>query len=255
MCSHSMRLLIPEESGQAVELIRSAFPPEFLGRTPYAASGMAVFLANSITPSSTSPAHSLIGCFVDNALAGVAHVRALPSSWHLNMIAVAPESRHSGIGTRLLKAYLDYGKRNGFSTFTLDVEISNATAASWYTELGFVSTHETWIYCLNQQEVSRTQSEALPAGVRILDWEDARAPYAKYGLCQFRVVVGDEEWLVGQFAAWFRITRWPSHELRVALRALDPDRRLLVLTDRPISCPGASLLGRSQRMQKRVISE
>lgn len=55
-------------------------------------------------------------------------------------IAVSPDARGKGIGTKLLNALMDYGAREGFRTIRLDVIDTNPAARRLYERVGFAAT-------------------------------------------------------------------------------------------------------------------
>lgn len=54
-------------------------------------------------------------------------------------IAVAPQMRGSGIGTRLLNRLIEYAEAEGYHSLRLDVIDSNPAAQRLYTRVGFVA--------------------------------------------------------------------------------------------------------------------
>ena len=56
---------------------------------------------------------------------------------HINNIAVAPERRHQGVGSALLKRVLEEGTQLGAKRATLEVRQSNEPARRLYERFGF----------------------------------------------------------------------------------------------------------------------
>jgi len=54
-------------------------------------------------------------------------------------VSVIKECRGHGFATALMTSLLDKGERDGISSFTLEVRVSNADAIHVYEKLGFVS--------------------------------------------------------------------------------------------------------------------
>lgn len=52
-------------------------------------------------------------------------------------IAVLPEFRKSGIGSKLLESVISYAKKHALSKLTLEVRASNTPAKSLYSKFGF----------------------------------------------------------------------------------------------------------------------
>lgn len=57
---------------------------------------------------------------------------------HVMTIAVAPDRRGHGLGTRLLLGLVDAALRRAATSLTLEVRASNETAAALYRKFGFV---------------------------------------------------------------------------------------------------------------------
>ncbi len=56
---------------------------------------------------------------------------------HITNIAVHPDYREKGIGTRLLKEMIAYGVSREITSFTLEVKVSNQKAINLYKKEGF----------------------------------------------------------------------------------------------------------------------
>jgi ribosomal-protein-alanine N-acetyltransferase len=61
-------------------------------------------------------------------------------SGHVISIAVRPEWRRRGIGTKLMEALLDAFKKRGLRKAVLEVAVSNREAIAFYERLGFKAT-------------------------------------------------------------------------------------------------------------------
>jgi ribosomal-protein-alanine N-acetyltransferase len=59
------------------------------------------------------------------------------SGGHVISIAVRPEWRRKGIGTKLMEALLDTFKKRGLKRAVLEVAVSNREAIAFYERLGF----------------------------------------------------------------------------------------------------------------------
>jgi len=74
----------------------------------------------------------------DDGIAG--YVLFTPSSAfraRILSLAVAPEHRRKGVGTRLMHGAFDVLRERGFENVGLEVRVSNAPAQSLYDDLGF----------------------------------------------------------------------------------------------------------------------
>jgi len=74
-------------------------------------------------------------------LAGRPVFRALeqhdPGDWYLQAVAVQPNRRRQGIGSRLLEAALAHARDSGAERITLDVDAANRRARTLYERYGF----------------------------------------------------------------------------------------------------------------------
>lgn len=58
-------------------------------------------------------------------------------SAHINNVAVLPEYRNSGVGSRLVEVAIDISRRMDCEALTLEVRAANAPAKALYTKKGF----------------------------------------------------------------------------------------------------------------------
>ncbi len=63
-----------------------------------------------------------------------------PGQLLMDGIAVAPEQRGVGVGTRLLQSLIDYARREGYGSLRLDVIDTNPAARRLYERVGFTPT-------------------------------------------------------------------------------------------------------------------
>jgi ribosomal-protein-alanine N-acetyltransferase len=63
--------------------------------------------------------------------------RIIADEVHIFRLAVTPEWRRRGIGSRLVTECLRFARRKGMSSALLEVRPSNAEAVALYTKLGF----------------------------------------------------------------------------------------------------------------------
>lgn len=67
----------------------------------------------------------------------------------IESLAVAPDVRGQGVGTRLLEAVSDFARAHGFSSVSLEVVDTNPRARQLYERMGFIAgeTHQfPWLY-------------------------------------------------------------------------------------------------------------
>jgi ribosomal-protein-alanine N-acetyltransferase len=58
--------------------------------------------------------------------------------WEIENVAVAPEARRRGLGSRLIREFLDKAKQRGAESVFLEVRESNRAARALYAKWGFV---------------------------------------------------------------------------------------------------------------------
>lgn len=75
----------------------------------------------------------------DGLLAGCCGVRNIAGEGEITNVSVRRELRGQKIGTRMLAALMEEGRKLGIGAFTLEVRSGNASAVSMYKGLGFVT--------------------------------------------------------------------------------------------------------------------
>ena len=74
---------------------------------------------------------------VNGRVVGYAGMWCVCNEGHITNIAVHPEFRGVGLGTRLMESLIDIAKREGISSLTLEVRKSNIIAQNLYKKFGF----------------------------------------------------------------------------------------------------------------------
>jgi ribosomal-protein-alanine N-acetyltransferase len=74
---------------------------------------------------------------VNGRVVGYAGMWCVCNEGHITNIAVHPEFRSAGLGTRLIESLIDTAKREGISSLTLEVRKSNIIAQNLYRKFGF----------------------------------------------------------------------------------------------------------------------
>ncbi|AAM23813.1 Acetyltransferases [Caldanaerobacter subterraneus subsp. tengcongensis MB4] len=74
---------------------------------------------------------------VDKKVVGYAGFWVVLDEGHITNIAVHPEYRGKGIGSRLMEGLIDLAKKNGITSMTLEVRESNLVAQNLYKKFGF----------------------------------------------------------------------------------------------------------------------
>ncbi|MEO0069635.1 MAG: ribosomal protein S18-alanine N-acetyltransferase [candidate division WOR-3 bacterium] len=83
---------------------------------------------------------------------------------HIANIAVAPEMRNQGIGSRLLKEVFDFAKREGAENIFLEVRVSNIAAQRLYRRFGFEPTYIRKGYYENGEDAIVMEMKVNQAG-------------------------------------------------------------------------------------------
>lgn len=80
----------------------------------------------------------LLAAFEDKKLIGYLILYYVLEDGEIARIAVAPESRRQGVGSRMLLEMETLCEDNGITRILLDVRESNETALAFYTDHGFI---------------------------------------------------------------------------------------------------------------------
>jgi len=78
-----------------------------------------------------------ISALVNGKVVGYAGMWIIFDEGHITNIAVHPEFRKNGIGSRLLEKLIDISQENGVEKLTLEVRRSNTAAKNLYYKYGF----------------------------------------------------------------------------------------------------------------------
>lgn len=75
----------------------------------------------------------------NNAIVGFAGLMLIEQDAHVTTIAVSPESRKAGLGTRLMLRLVAAGLERGASNLTLEVRATNVGAQQMYARFGMAA--------------------------------------------------------------------------------------------------------------------
>lgn len=78
--------------------------------------------------------------------------RALDPEWEIENVAIAGSAQRRGLGTRLLREFLDLARRQGTPTVFLEVRESNRAARALYEKQAFVQSGRRKRYYSNPEE-------------------------------------------------------------------------------------------------------
>ena len=96
--------------------------------------------------------HILVVRTPDVRVAGFCSFWLVVDEIHINNVAILPEHRGRGFGTRLMRRVLTEGRRLGATRATLEVRASNQAALRFYEGLGFKATAVRKHYYTNPVE-------------------------------------------------------------------------------------------------------
>lgn len=215
----------PEDCAPLAALHRTAFPARLVTRSIFVSPRVDRFL-REIVRGDASGAHELVAAKRGAELCGYAWFRDLGSSWHLNHVAVDPDCRGAGIGSRLFERWVEGGRRRLQRRFTLDVTADNDLARDWYLRRGLAIVGRTRVL----ERPLAAGGEASRRQIEVLDREAADRRQATYGFSELALRQGARVWRVGRLGEeLLRMKEPPTAELEAALSALEPGRRLLLL--------------------------
>jgi ribosomal protein S18 acetylase RimI-like enzyme len=239
------------ECEQVIALHRRAFSESELRYSIYSAMGITRYLENLTRFPGRRSQNLLMGAWDGDLLAGYAHYKALPDSWHLNYVAVDAQYRGRNVGGELVRRWLHTGKERGYKELSLDVAPTNTMAVDWYRRIGLkeVSTQHTHIFTERSQPADPFDMDS----VEVHDWENAQAWQAVYGFSQFRVACRERYWeetTVGRLGDdYFRVPNRPASALVGFLHQLDASRTLLVTSPVPLTEIGSAEVFSTIRMR------
>ena len=96
--------------------------------------------------------HILVVRTPDVRVAGFCSFWLVVDEIHINNVAILPQYRGRGFGTRLMRRVLTEGRRLGATRATLEVRASNEAARRFYEALGFRATAVRKHYYTNPVE-------------------------------------------------------------------------------------------------------
>ena len=120
-----IRLMEERDIPQVAELERLCFS------TPWS--------ENSLKESLVRPEYLFLVEKTDGKVTAYGGLLQVMEEGDVTNIAVHPQHRLKGSGTRVTEALLEEGRKRGMTTFTLEVRVSNLTAVHVYEKLGFRS--------------------------------------------------------------------------------------------------------------------
>jgi [ribosomal protein S18]-alanine N-acetyltransferase len=92
---------------------------------------------DSYTQELSNPIARYLVCKIDNKVVGFVGTWIVLDEAHITNIAVHPNYRKQGIGSKLLSEFLEYCKNQGCVAFTLEVRSGNKAAKALYENHNF----------------------------------------------------------------------------------------------------------------------
>ncbi len=80
---------------------------------------------------------ALVARSEENTILGYLCGSVVAREFHISNVAVEPEARRQGVGSKLLLSALAQASRQGAKTASLEVRVSNLTAQAFYRRFGF----------------------------------------------------------------------------------------------------------------------
>ncbi len=221
---------VPPGSGPTIERIhRAAFPSRAIEFTLFESPRVWAYLNSLLDHPRLQRVHTFVGVSDGGQLIAYAHLRWMDDVLHLNNVAVVPEYRGRGIGTRLMSVLREEGARRQVRRITLDVDAENVQAASWYARHGFEEASRTHLVLRALERRRRPSSGTRTDETEILGWPAAEAWQAQFGFSSFEVRMGKELRAIGRLGErFFRVDGDTSPAMDAFLADLDPRRKLLV---------------------------
>jgi ribosomal protein S18 acetylase RimI-like enzyme len=210
-----------------VAAVRSGFTDEQLGMFIYGCHGIERYVEYELgLPPAASSAMYLVAEH-NGTVVGCADFRSGGSDVFLNYISVLPSHRALRIGTSLLAEGIRRADKAA-ERLVLDVLERNVVAQNWYRHLGLSRIGSTIWW-----EVSPPEVRDLAFG--ITGWPQAEASQQVFAFSTFTITTSTASYVVGRLGRdWFRVTAPAAivdAEAWAALKAIDPNRRVLALIE------------------------
>lgn len=214
------------EADRIVKLIRHSFPSDIVDKTIYGCPGIAKYIANHISADSRMSDTVFIVARIGSEVIGCAEFRRMLNALWLSYIAVDPEYRGCGVARGLLRWAIErIATPHPLEKMFLDVFAFNSVALSWYERLGFRC-------CASRRWYEIPLTVDSPANAIVGGLAQANELQLQFGFSQLKVTTPAGNYDVGRLhSTFFRLSRPEAvmdRDLMGALKAMDPDRLLLV---------------------------
>ncbi len=131
-----VRLGLPEDSSQILDVLKSGFPPHLLPRTIYACKGIQGFLVDTLRWQRWG-SNLFVVCAKEDIVVGFAEFRRLPQGLFLNHIYLREDARGKRLGRSLLREGIRLAGEQEEGSLGLHVFTENVRVRKWYASLGF----------------------------------------------------------------------------------------------------------------------
>lgn len=109
----------------------------------------------------------------DENVVGYCGIWEIVGEGDITNVAVLPEFRRQGIGGRLMKRMIEYGRSRGMSRLTLEVRESNTPARRLYESFGFRQAGSRRNYYSDNQETAVIMALELDGESQKDDWNQS----------------------------------------------------------------------------------
>lgn len=219
------------DSEQIVDVIRRGFEPRLLEAMIYGCHGVANFVEDHIRLGPYSPYMYVVVKASDRRLMAAAEFRITTGTLFLNYIAVSPDAQGQGLAASMIGYAACEALQEGLKRFSLDVFTTNTKALALYTRLGLLPEMDRTFW------VCRTGDDPPKPGFTSPDFSQAESTQLRLGFSEFTLQSNAEAVRIGRLGrTYFRVpieSFGTNNGWLATLRALDPSRRLLVISSLP----------------------
>jgi GNAT superfamily N-acetyltransferase len=222
-----------EDSSEIVRLIREGTDPSVISKLIYGCAGAATYVQLHLRAGHLTNRRYFVA-IRDGRVAACADFSVSQDALILKYVATALHARRQGLGNALLE--FAFAKLRGRRAWAeLDVSADNAAALGWYGALGFTPvSHSTYWEFANDEKLDCPSME-------VSDWPQSEACHAAFGFSEFHLETAATRVRVGRVGgAWFRLPTAEAvcaPEVRGALRAIDPTRRIYAVLPNGAAAP------------------
>lgn len=239
----TIRLIRPDEAERVYDLILGGMHEENVPLTIYNSGGFALYLQSLLSLPQPFREAWYFGAEMDGELIGMCEWRVHHDAVYWNNIYLDPKVRSAGLGRRLFATGIELARTFGIEQLLLDVFDSKSRPRVWYEEMGFVAYQEMiWLKGTNP-------ADPQEGGMTVLNFPQAQSNQDAFGFSMLEIRTEQGTYSVGRLSdRYYRlnsVAAYRDEALLAGLKALDPERQLLVvcpeeeglrLTDLSVAC-------------------